>query len=134
MKYQLEYYCGQTIRNVALEEVEHFVKCDGYDLSEEVEMDPFKPTFPQMPQIPCPNCGLYIKAGHMMWFRVDGVSLICKSRTISTSSSTMREAQGDLLYAWAALCMEVGRALGLDWLFDWTERKLRKLLGRDKDV
>lgn len=131
MKYQLEYFCNQMIRNVVVEKGETtFIRCDGYGLSEEVEMDPFEAKFAH---IPCPKCGLSIPVKHMMWFRVDGVSMICSSRTRSTSTP-LQSIAGDFMYAWGMFCMTVGRTIGLYWLVDWLERKLRKLLGRDKDA
>lgn len=135
MKYQLEYYCGQTIRNVVVEKGHWqgdapFIRCDGYGLSKEIEMEPFKPYFPHTP---CPKCGLTIPVNHMTWFRTDGYSMVCSSRTISTSTTLQAQAE-KFVYAWGVFCMTVARATGLYWLIDWLEKKLRKLLGKDKDA
>lgn len=132
MKYQLEYYCGQLIRNVVVEKGdETFIWCDGYGQSEEVEMEPFKPTFPHAP---CPRCGLSISVSHMMWFRADGFSMICSSRTRSVTSTTLQGQAEKFVEALGVFFMVVAEALGLDSFLDWLEKKLRKLLGRDKDV
>lgn len=132
MKFQLEYYCGQLIRNVVVEKGdETFIWCDGYGHSEEVEMEPFVPTFPH---IPCPRCGLSIPLNRMSWFRTDGVSIICSSRTRSVTSTTLQEQLDNFMDAWGVFCLTVARATGLERLYDWVEIKLRKLLGRDKDA